>query len=84
MMATAKQWATAEWLRLLAKLPRRMDAKQLADLANRYQPAVPVAETLMDEGDWGQPIARRIYAKTRAGYHAVTQGSVDAVVTPAG
>jgi hypothetical protein len=44
----------------------------------------PLFETLMDEGDWGQPIARRIYAKTRAGYHAVTQGSVDAVVTPAG
>jgi hypothetical protein len=47
MMATGKQWATAEWLRLLAKLPRRLDAKQLADLANRYQPAVPVAETFL-------------------------------------
>jgi aminopeptidase N len=118
------RWTTAERLRLLAKLPQRMDAARLAGLdkalglsrsgndeilfawldlalANRYQPAVPVAETflarvgrrkfvqplfetLMDEGDWGQPIARRIYAKTRAGYHAVTQGSVDAVVRPAG
>src|SRR5690606_25607129 len=62
---------------------------QLA-LANRYEPAVPVAErflsevgrrkfvlplfeTLMKQGDWGQAIARRIYAQTRAGYHAVTQ-----------
>jgi hypothetical protein len=116
-------WTTAERLRFLAKLPRRMDARQLAGLdsgldlsksgnneilfawldlalANRYQPAVPLAEqflarvgrrkfvqplfqTLMDQGDWGQPIARRIYAKTRAGYHAVTQHSVDAVVNPA-
>jgi aminopeptidase N len=66
-------------------------------LANRYDPAVPVAETflaeigrrkfvlplfetLMAEGEWGEPIARRIYARTRAGYHAVTQGSVDKVV----
>jgi aminopeptidase N len=66
-------------------------------LANRYEPAVPVAETflgtvgrrkfvlplfetLMGEGEWGQSIAKRIYAKTRAGYHAVTQGSVDKVV----
>ena len=66
-------------------------------LANRYEPAVPVAETfltevgrrkfvlplfevLMGEGDWGQPIARRIYAETRAGYHSVTQGSVDEAV----
>lgn len=40
----------------------------------------PLFETLMGQGEWGQPIARRIYAKTRAGYHAVTQGSVDKVV----
>jgi len=113
-------WTTAERLRFLAKLPRRMDTQQLADLdrglglsqsgndeilfawldlalANRYQPAVPLAEkflgrvgrrkfvqplfqTLMDQGDWGRPIARRLYAQTRAGYHAVTQGSVDAIV----
>ncbi|HWK41367.1 MAG TPA: M1 family metallopeptidase [Croceibacterium sp.] len=113
-------WTTAERLRLLAKLPRKLDTAQLADLdqrlglsksgnaeilfawlnlalANRYEPAVPVAEkflgevgrrkfvqplfeTLMKQGAWGQPIARRIYAETRAGYHAVTQGSVDAVV----
>src|SRR5690606_41386249 len=66
-------------------------------LANRYDPAVPVAErflsevgrrkfvqplfeALMSQDDWGQPIARRIYAETRASYHAVTQGSVDKVV----
>jgi len=69
---------------------------QLA-LANRYEPAVPLAEqflarvgrrkfvlplfeTLMGEDAWGQAIARRIYAETRAGYHAVTRGSVDKVV----
>ncbi|WP_374408287.1 M1 family metallopeptidase [Pelagerythrobacter sp.] len=66
-------------------------------LANRYQPAVPQAETflaevgrakfvrplfatLMGEGDWGQPIAKRIYAETRPGYHAVTRAGVDRVV----
>jgi aminopeptidase N len=66
-------------------------------LANRYQPAVPVAErflaevgrrkfvlplfeVLMKQGEWGEPIARRIYAETRPSYHAVTQGSVDEVV----
>ena len=73
---------------------------QLA-LANRYEPAVPLAErflervgrrkfvlplfqTLMGEGDWGQPIAKRIYAKTRPGYHAVTRDSVDKVVLKKG
>jgi leukotriene-A4 hydrolase len=66
-------------------------------LANRYEPAVPVAErflarvgrrkfvlplfeVLMKEGAWGESIARRIYAETRAGYHSVTQESVDEVV----
>ncbi|MBT2135796.1 leukotriene A4 hydrolase C-terminal domain-containing protein [Croceibacterium sp. LX-88] len=70
-------------------------------LANRYDPAVPVAEkflsqvgrrkfvlplfeALWGQGEWGQPIAKRIYAETRAGYHSVTQGSVDKLVTSGG
>ncbi|WP_271438257.1 M1 family metallopeptidase [Pontixanthobacter luteolus] len=40
----------------------------------------PLFEALMDQGSWGQPIAKRIYAKTRSGYHAVTRGTVDAMV----
>ena len=43
---------------------------------------LPLFETLMAEGEWGAPIARRIYAATRPRYHSVTQGSVDEVVTP--
>jgi len=34
----------------------------------------------MDQGAWGQPVAKRIYAKTRPTYHAVTQGTVDKLV----
>jgi hypothetical protein len=41
---------------------------------------LPLFETLWAEGDWGRPIARRIYAQARPGYHPVTTGSVDAVV----
>lgn len=40
----------------------------------------PLFEALMDQGAWGQPIAKRIYAKTRPSYHAVTQGTVDELV----
>ena len=40
----------------------------------------PLFATLMGEGDWGQPIARRIYAQTRPGYHAVTRAGVDEVL----
>jgi aminopeptidase N len=45
---------------------------------------LPLFETLMEQGDWGQPIARRIYAETRPSYHSVTQGSVDEAVGAGG
>ncbi|OGN43865.1 MAG: aminopeptidase [Caulobacterales bacterium RIFCSPHIGHO2_01_FULL_70_19] len=41
---------------------------------------LPLFQSLWAEGDWGRPIARRIYAQARPGYHPVTTGSVDAVV----
>ncbi|HEY0085246.1 MAG TPA: M1 family metallopeptidase [Allosphingosinicella sp.] len=40
----------------------------------------PLFTTLMGEGEWGRPIAKRIYAATRPGYHAVTTGTVDKTV----
>ncbi|WP_284126179.1 M1 family metallopeptidase [Parerythrobacter aestuarii] len=40
----------------------------------------PLFTVLMEQGSWGQPIAKRVYAKTRSSYHAVTQGAVDKVV----
>ena len=64
-----------------------------AALGNEYDPAVPQAErflakvgrnkfvsplfTALSESDWGKPIAQRIYAQTRSGYHAYTRGNVD-------
>src|SRR5690606_7000319 len=41
---------------------------------------LPLFQSLWAEGDWGRPIARRIYAQARPGYHPVTTGSVDAIV----
>jgi aminopeptidase N len=111
------RWTTAERLRFLNGLPRRLPQPRLAELdralglttsrnaetlfawlqlalANRYQPAVPAAErflmsmgrrkfvaplfeTLADQGEWGRPIAARIYAAARPTYHSVTTGTVD-------
>ncbi|MEL7198790.1 MAG: M1 family metallopeptidase [Pseudomonadota bacterium] len=64
-----------------------------AALRNQYDPAIPQAErflarvgrnkfvsplfTALNETDWGQPIAQRIYAETRSSYHAYTRGNVD-------
>ena len=40
----------------------------------------PLFESLMAEGEWGQPIARRIYAKARPTYHPITTGTVDKTI----
>ncbi|MDQ4088519.1 MAG: leukotriene A4 hydrolase C-terminal domain-containing protein, partial [Pseudomonadota bacterium] len=37
----------------------------------------PLFETLLGEGEWGRPIAERVYARARPGYHSVTTGTVD-------
>ncbi|HKG90867.1 MAG TPA: M1 family metallopeptidase [Gemmatimonadaceae bacterium] len=40
----------------------------------------PLYEDLMAAGPWGQALAKRIYAEARPLYHAVTTGTVDAIV----
>jgi leukotriene-A4 hydrolase len=37
----------------------------------------PLFETLVKQGEWGRPIAARIYANARPTYHSVTTGTVD-------
>jgi aminopeptidase N len=37
----------------------------------------PLFATLMGEGEWGRPVAQRVYQAARPGYHAVTTGTVD-------
>jgi leukotriene-A4 hydrolase len=116
-------WNTAERVRFLNRLPRKLSPRQLASLsellnlanqhnsevrfawlrlaiANRYPPAeaqaeefllsmgrrkfvLPLFRDLMAQGQWGQAIARRVYAQARPGYHSVTVNSVDKVVTTA-
>jgi len=44
----------------------------------------PLYTLLMKQPEWGPPLARRIYAKARPGYHPVTQAAVDAIVGGAG
>jgi leukotriene-A4 hydrolase len=40
----------------------------------------PLYVALMAEGDWGRPLAQRIYEEARSGYHPITTGSADPVV----
>ncbi len=41
----------------------------------------PLYRALMAQGPWGQAFARRVYARARLGYHPVTTGTVDGIVT---
>jgi leukotriene-A4 hydrolase len=42
----------------------------------------PLYRGLMAQGEWGEPIARRIFATARPGYHPVTVGAVAAILDP--
>lgn len=43
----------------------------------------PLYRMLWAEGDWGRPIARRIYAQARPGYHNLVSTAVDRIVSGA-
>jgi len=75
------------WLKLA--LANRYDAavpaaeRFLASMGRRKF-VLPLFETLIAQGEWGRPIAARVYARTRPTYHNVTSGSVDEAMTKAG
>ncbi len=60
--------------------PAAISAEEFLLSMGRRKFVLPLFTTLWNEGDWGRPIATRIYAKARPLYHPVTVGSVDAVV----
>lgn len=71
------------WLNLA--LANRFDpavptAEAFLGRVGRRKFVLPLFRTLWAQAEWGQPIARRIYQRTRPGYHAVTRGSVDRVL----
>lgn len=59
-------------------------AEQFLGTVGRRKFVSPLFETLVQQGDWGKPIAKRIYKKTRGGYHAVTTGTVDKIMLGGG
>lgn len=60
--------------------PAAAVAEHFLTSQGRRKFVLPLFQTLWAEGDWGRPIATRIYAKARPLYHPVTSNSVDQVV----
>ncbi|MEP5487543.1 MAG: leukotriene A4 hydrolase C-terminal domain-containing protein, partial [Parasphingorhabdus sp.] len=83
LTASANNEILFVWLNL-ALQNRYEPAVQLAEsflaTVGRRKFVAPLFKTLVEQDDWGKPIAKRIYAKTRSSYHSVTTGTVDAVV----
>ena len=60
--------------------PALAPAEQFLLTMGRRKFVAPLFETLMGEGEWGRPIAQRIYARARGTYHSVTTDRVDRIM----
>jgi aminopeptidase N len=60
--------------------PATASAEAFLTGQGRLKFVMPLYTLLMKQSDWGPPLARRIYAEARPGYHPVTQTAVDAIV----
>ncbi|MGQ0661535.1 M1 family metallopeptidase [Sphingosinicella sp.] len=71
------------WLRLaLANRyqPAVAPTERFLATMGRRKFVVPLFQALMAQGDWGRPIARRLYQRVRPSWHPVTASSVDALM----
>jgi leukotriene-A4 hydrolase len=54
--------------------------EQFLTSQGRRKFVAPLFANLMQQGEWGQTLARRIYQQARPLYHPVTSGTVDTIV----
>jgi leukotriene-A4 hydrolase len=75
------------WLRLAVAnryAPAVPNLENFLTSMGRRKFVLPLFTDLMQQGGWGKPLAKRIYAEARPGYHSVTVTSVDKVVPLSG
>ncbi|APE28040.1 M1 family metallopeptidase [Aurantiacibacter gangjinensis] len=59
--------------------PAVPQAEQFLASVGRNKFVAPLFSALWSTGDWGRPIATRIYEQTRGSYHSYTRGNVDGI-----
>ena len=74
LSAPIAQWVVLDREGCPQRLPIAPD-RQL--LSGDFELWTAELTALVAQGEWGRPIATRIYAKARPGYHPVTSGTVD-------
>lgn len=77
--------AEVQFLWLDAALRNRYEpvvpqAEEFLTRVGRNKFVSPLFAVLMAQDEWGQDIAKALYAKTRGGYHSMTRGNVDNIV----
>lgn len=80
LSATGNAEILSAWLQLaLANRyePAVPAAERFLMSMGRGKFVAPIFRTLWGEGEWGRPIAERVYARARPLYHSVTSGQVD-------
>ena len=85
LSATGNSEVLFAWLRLaLANRyePAVPAAERFLTTMGRRKFVQPLFQVLMRQGDWGRPIAERIYARARPTYHNVTVTGVDRIMRP--
>ncbi|WP_338243355.1 M1 family metallopeptidase [Aurantiacibacter hainanensis] len=60
--------------------PAVPQAEEFLAAVGRNKFVEPLFKALWETGDWGRPIATRIYNDTRGGYHSYTRNQVDPIV----
>lgn len=80
LSASPNAYVRSAWLELAIANrydPAVASLDQYLNSVGRMLFVVPLYKDLMAQGDWGAPIARRIYAKARATYHPVAVARID-------
>ena len=60
--------------------PAVPQAEDFLARVGRNKFVAPLFSALWNTGDWGRPIAERVYRRTRGSYHSYTRGNVDGIV----
>jgi len=80
LSASPNAYVRSAWLELAIANrydPAVASLDQYLNSVGRMLLVVPLYKDLMAQGDWGAPIAKRIYARARATYHPVAAARID-------
>jgi len=83
LSASANAYVRSAWLVLAIGnryQPALASAEEFLPRIGRMLLIRPVYRALVEQGDWGKPVAQRIFAGARADYHPITVASIEKIL----